>query len=385
MDIIRQISRMKTDRDHQPDFEYFKHAIMGQVAGPVPFGELFADFEMVGNYLNQNVIDFARILENPSGKLSIRDLLGGLRYIEQSIKFCLGNGWDYAYCFSSIPFPGFSYLLSENTSQEVARDRKRFWVNDQDGPIQSWEDFERYPWPEDYHGINILSRTMAKRVPKGMKVMVIPGGVFEWTTWLMGLTPFCYAIVDQPELVDAIIAKAAEIIYRVVEDILDEPEVGGIFMGDDLGFNSGTMVSPRILREKFLPHTARIVDLTHQAEKLFLFHSCGDMYAVMEDLIAMGIDGKHSFEDKIRPVEKVFQQYGDRVAILGGVDMDIMAAGSEDAVRKRTQEILDACGGSGRYVLGTGNSAANYIPLRNYLAMIDEGRRWNQAHFPGGR
>ena len=104
-----------------------------------------------------------------------------------------------------------------------------------------------------------------------------------------------------------------------------------------------------------------------------------------EDLIAMGIDGKHSFEDKIRPVEEVFQQYGDRVAILGGVDMDIMAAGSEDAVRKRTREILDACGGSGRYVLGTGNSAANYIPLRNYLAMIDEGLRWNQAHFPGGR
>jgi uroporphyrinogen decarboxylase len=385
MDMFRQIIRLKSTGGHQPNFESFKHTITHKEPGPVPFGELFADFEMVGNFLNQNVIDYTRILDSPSGKVAFKDILGGLRYIDQSVKFCLRNDWDYAYCFSSIPFPGFSYLLSENTSQEVGEDRRRFWVNDQSGPIQSWDDFERYPWPENIRGINILSRIMAKRVPEGMQVLVIPGGVFEWTTWLMGLTPFCFAVMDQPDLVDAIIEKAAQIIYQVVEDILAEPQVGGIFMGDDLGFNSGTLVSPQVLRKKFLPHTARIVDLTHQAEKLFLFHSCGDMYAVMDDLIEMGIDGKHSFEDKIQPVEEVYRQYSDRTAIIGGVDMDIMASGTEEDVRKRTREILEVCGHSGRYVLGTGNSAANYIPLRNYLAMIDEGRRWNKANFPKSR
>ena len=383
MDIFREIMRMKSDQNYRPDFLYFKHTILHKEPGPIPFGELFADFEMVGNDLNQNVIDYAKILEEPSGKLSLKDILGGLRYVDQSIKFCLHHGWDYVYCFSPIPFPGFSYLLGENTSQEVMDGRKRFWVNDQTGPIQSWDDFERYPWPENIRGINLLSRIMAKRVPNGMKVMVIPGGVFEWTSWLMGLTPFCFAVLDQPDLVDAIVEKVADIIYRVVEDILQEPQVGGIFMGDDLGFNSGTMISPEVLRKKFLPHTARIVDLTHQAERLFLFHSCGDMFAVMDDLIEMGIDGKHSFEDKIKPVEAVYQQYSDRVAIIGGVDMGIMAAGTEEDVRKRTREILDVCGHAGHYVLGTGNSAANYIPLLNYQAMIDEGRRWNREYFPG--
>jgi hypothetical protein len=32
----------------------------------------------------------------------------------------------------------------------------------------------------------------------------------------------------------------------------------------------------------------------------------------------------------------------------------------------------------GRYCLGTGNSVANYIPLDNYLAMIDEGRLYGK-------
>jgi uroporphyrinogen decarboxylase len=50
-------------------------------------------------------------------------------------------------------------------------------------------------------------------------------------------------------------------------------------------------------------------------------------------------------------------------------------------VRHRTREILKVCGKGGGYVLSTGNSVANYIPLRNYLAMLDEGRRWNREHF----
>jgi hypothetical protein len=31
--------------------------------------------------------------------------------------------------------------------------------------------------------------------------------------------------------------------------------------------------------------------------------------------------------------------------------------------------------------LGSGNTAANYIPKQKYLAMLDEGRRWNLEHF----
>jgi len=38
---------------------------------------------------------------------------------------------------------------------------------------------------------------------------------------------------------------------------------------------------------------------------------------------------------------------------------------------------LAVCQPGGGYCLGTGNSVANYIPLDNYLAMLDEGRRWS--------
>ena len=380
MDMLRSVLKMRRGLDCKPDFERFVRAITTREPGPIPVGDIFADMGTVGNYLGEKVFDYASMSADPEHRITPTIFQDAWRYVNQTIRFCVGNGWDYAYCFSSIPFRGFTYDLADNTSQFV-RDRKRSWVNDHRGPIANWDDFEGYHWPKGVSLINLMARIMAKSVPDGMKVMVIPGGVFEWTTWLMGFEPFCFALVEQPKLVDALIRKVADEIYAVVEDLMNEPNIGGIFMGDDLGYNTATMISPKILREKFIPETKRIIDLVHSAGKIFVFHSCGNMYSVMDDLIAAGIDAKHSFEDKILPVEDVYRRWGEQVAVVGGVDMHLLVAGNEQEVRARTRQILDACGPGGHYVLGTGNSVADYIPFSNYRAMLDEGSRWNRDHF----
>ena len=81
------------------------------------------------------------------------------------------------------------------------------------------------------------------------------------------------------------------------------------------------------------------------------------------------------------PVEEVHAKWGDRIGLIGGVDMDIMAQGSEEDVRRRARQILDACASKGRYVLGTGNSVANYIPIKNYKALLSEAQTWNMDNF----
>ena len=70
------------------------------------------------------------------------------------------------------------------------------------------------------------------------------------------------------------------------------------------------------------------------------------------------------------------RRYGKRVALLGGVDVDMLCRSSEDDVRAYTRRVIEACAPGGGWALGTGNSVANYIPVRNYLAMLDEGRRF---------
>lgn len=99
--------------------------------------------------------------------------------------------------------------------------------------------------------------------------------------------------------------------------------------------------------------------------------------AIMDDLINdVGIDGKHSYEDAIMPAEEFQKNYGSRIAVLGGLDINILSGKPPEDVRARVRELIDTCGPKGRYAIGSGNSVPSYVPVENYLAMIDE------AHAP---
>jgi len=65
------------------------------------------------------------------------------------------------------------------------------------------------------------------------------------------------------------------------------------------------------------------VNAAHKHGKPFILHSCGNLKLVMNDLIDyVGIDAKHSYEDSSYPVTEYKRTYGERIAILGGIDMD---------------------------------------------------------------
>jgi uroporphyrinogen decarboxylase len=149
-------------------------------------------------------------------------------------------------------------------------------------------------------------------------------------------------------------------------------------MGDDMGFKTGPMIAPRHLRRFVFPVQKRIAAVAHEQGMPFILHSCGNLEAIMDDLIDdVGVDAKHSFEDVIEPVEFFTARYGDRAATIGGVDMDLLARGIPEQVRARTRKALAACAPSGSFILGSGNTIANYVPPANFLAMLDEGWKYN--------
>lgn len=379
-DPLSSLLRVKALSRSKPDFEKFIRAVTTNEPMPVTVGDLFADYAATANFFNTGFYDFISSGDAACNKVRLSDYPRALKTLRNSVRFCVMNGWDYAFSFSTVAFPKTFTQVNRDETQELTQGN-RAWQDYNRGPVTSWDEFEQYPWPEDLRDANVGAGFLARFLPGGMKLMIIPGGIYEITTTLMGLVPFSYAIYDREDLVDAVIKKVSGIVQRVVADIIDRPYVGGLFYDDDMGFVSGTFVSPAILRRKFLPEIKKIIDMTHRAGKLFVLHSCGNIYAIMDDLIEAGIDAKHSYEDKILPVEEAYRRYGGRIGIIGGVDMNLMASGTEDAVRRRVRSILDSCASNGRYVLGTGNSVASYIPLENYAALVDEAKRWNLEHF----
>ena len=367
------------------DFEHLRRVLMRETTdGPVPLLEIFADPEIMSEVtgINYPASRARMIFGDPSGvvdgsEAEAIELAVGL--INLSLEFSKALGLDYA---TMIPIVPLARTRAQLTKTGRGREEAlRTWQDLHEGLITNREEYEAYRWPSQDEISIFPVEYAATRMPEAMKVILNYGGIFEGLTQLMGFETLAYATGDDPGLIDDILEQLTLIAEYTIDLAAAHPATGAVFYGEDMGFNSGTLLSPAFMKEHVIPRHKRIADACHKHGKPFLLHSCGKVTALMEDLIdVVGIDAKHSFEDKILPVEKCYALWGDRISIIGGLDMDILSRGSEEEVRARTRQILEACAPGGGYCMGSGNSVANYVKLENYFAMVDETRRWNRGH-----
>lgn len=238
--------------------------------------------------------------------------------------------------------------------------------------IHDEESFEKYEWPDpEAVDFSHLER-LKNELPDGMKLIASNSeSVYGGAARLFGYENLCYMLIDDRELVKRVWDEVGSRVLKYNEQVAQFDSVGAMIVNDDWGFNTQTMISPDDLREFVFPWHKKIVEVIHKAGKPAILHSCGNLSAVYEDIINdMGYDGKHSYEDNICPVETMYDQYGDRLAIMGGIDVDYLCRMPEEEITRRSRAMLERAADKGSYALGSGNSIADYVPLKNYLAML---------------
>ena len=227
--------------------------------------------------------------------------------------------------------------------------------------------FDAYKWPSaddcDYTWMQDA------QMPEGMKFMVCgPSGVLENTIALVGYDNLAMMIYDDPELVSDVFNEVGSRLLRHYELSVQYNSVGFIMVNDDWGFKTQPMLAPEDMRKYVIPWHKKIVAAAHNAGKPAVLHSCGNLRTVMDDIIDdIKFDGKHSYEDNIQPVEDAYREYGSRIAVLGGIDLDFIVSKTPDEVYARSKKMLEL--GQKGYALGTGNSVPEYVPQENYFAM----------------
>lgn len=247
-----------------------------------------------------------------------------------------------------------------------------------EGAIKSRDDFEKYPWAELTDRFTEASRpyfdALRDSMPPGMKAVGGPGnGVFECVQDLTGYIDLCYMRSDDPELYEDMFSAIGAMMTRIWERFVREySDVYCVYrFGDDLGFATGTLLPPNDIKKLIIPWYGKIARLAHSAGRPFLLHSCGKIFDVMEDIIAAGIDAKHSNEDKIAPFPEWVKRYGDRIGNFGGIDMDCLCELNRKSMDEYITNVVVRCTGHGGFAFGTGNSIADYVPPEGYLNMIE--------------
>lgn len=316
--------------------------------------------------LYEHIVD-ARKIEEITGKKFV-DLLEGdesdiREYFRHYCKFFRDYGYDvvtFEGCIGHI-MPG-SGALGDSTVDPV---------------IKTEEDFNNYPWDEipdlyfKYYGK--MFEALREEMPEGMKAIGgVGNGIFECVQDLVGYENLCYMMYDDEELFANMFKKVGETNLIIWKRFMEE--YGDIYcllrFGDDLGYKSNTLMPEDVVRNNILPQYKPIIDLVHSYDKPFLLHSCGNIFNVMDDIIALGIDAKHSNEDQIAHFSEWVERYGDRIGNFGGIDVDVVCSYGYEEMKEYILDVINKCEGQGGFAFGTGNSIPNYVPAEGYCNMI---------------
>lgn len=298
-----------------------------------------------------------------------------IAHARYTCQFFKAMGYDYVPMEMPLRLFRLNVIVSSRPGPRGTESRG--WVDDNRSTIASSEEFDEYPWPGVEDAIDYEYLVLAAKVlPEGMKLVSgVAGGVHEHVMWLTGMRAFSRALRRDPAFVDAMFGKVGSLIAGVDAIIAELDHVGAMRMGDDMGYKSATMLSPATLRKHVFPRQKQVVQVAHRHDKPFILHSCGNLTEIIDELIGdVCIDAWHSFQDVILPVTEAKRLHGDRVAILGGIDLDRLCRGTPAAVRQHCQRVLAACMPGGGYALGSGNSIPTYVNLDNYRAMLDAGK-----------
>lgn len=272
-------------------------------------------------------------------------------------------GYDYV----TIPtrfYGGMKFTLAAHEQKSTVSQNDGVMITDR-------ATFESYPWPNPEKGDFDTFYRFAPSLHKQMRFVTPgPGGVLENVIDLVGFERLCYMLFEDEQLVQDIFDAVGSRLLRFYEILSCLETVGALIVNDDWVFKTQTMLDPDSMHRYLFPWHKKIVEAIHLNGKPAILHSCGNLETVMDFLIdELKYDAKHSWEDTICPVEKGWQQWGDRIAILGGIDMDFLVRSTPEAIRNRSIEMLKLTGSKG-YALGSGNSIPAFVPFENYLAMI---------------
>ena len=247
------------------------------------------------------------------------------------------------------------------------------------GPIQNRIDFEEYPWDElpllFWRKAERQYMALSQAMPQGMKAVGgIGNGVFEIAEDLVGYEHLSYMQIDDPELFTDLYTRIGDLLVKLWRQFLRRfaEHYAVCRFGDDLGFKTSLLVRPETIKKHIIPQYRRVVDLVHQAGRCFLWHSCGCIFEIMEEMLAVGIDAKHSNEDVIAPFDIWIKKYGSRIGLLGGFDVDLLCTGKSDDIKHRIIEDGQRFRNSAKgYAIGSGNSIPDYVPVDGYMTMVE--------------
>jgi uroporphyrinogen decarboxylase len=238
-----------------------------------------------------------------------------------------------------------------------------------------------FPDPEDFGRLRGLrENALILRATNYAIVLSLGVGVVHQSQFIRGFNDWLTDLVTQPALLSALMEAILDVrleiarqVLKLVGDLIDV-----VFVGDDLGIQTGMMMSPSTYRRVIKPHQKRAFDVIHALTPAKLvYHTCGSIVPVIDDLIEVGIDALNPVQVSAKDMdtEMLKKRFGDRLAFWGAIDShNVLPYGTTEDVRREVRLRIAHLAGKGGFILTSVHNIQGDVPPENICTLFDAAR-----------
>jgi uroporphyrinogen decarboxylase len=240
------------------------------------------------------------------------------------------------------------------------------------------DDLDSYTWPSaDWFDYS----TMRQQAVQARHDRVLMWGYmapFYFHNMTRGLEQSLMDPLENPEMAHEIITRISDFFYEhhrrafeACSGLIDIAQVT-----DDLGSQTGPLISVRLYKQFYAPHHKRFIDLCHNFDIKVFHHDDGGIRPFIPLLVEMGIDILNPIQWTCPGMDRqaLKRDFGSQLCFHGGVDNQyVLPFGTVEEVREEVRTCIEALAADGTgYIVAPCHNLQPNTPVENIIAMYDE-------------
>ncbi len=244
------------------------------------------------------------------------------------------------------------------------------------------EDLAGYPFPRGddptrFTGVRENARRLRRETPYAL-CTGISGVIYEICWYMRGLEKWFEDLLTNQHFCETLIDRILKYwldfetgFMKAVGDIVDV-----VMIGDDLAGQSGPLFSPALFRKIVKPRQKALVQhLKSLTRAKIWYHTCGDCWEYIPDLIDNGIDILNPVQIGLKNMVPgaLKKRFGNELVFWGGgIDAQhVLPFAGPEAVKAEVRKNLEAFMPGGGYVFNNVHNIQKGVPSENIVALFD--------------
>ncbi len=204
--------------------------------------------------------------------------------------------------------------------------------------------------------------------------------LFELAWHLIDLQTYLMALVTGEQWIETLNDRVEHWSTHIALQLI-KLGVDAIWLGEDLGTQTSTLIAPKMWRQKFKPRYKRMIETFRKEnpEMIMIMHSDGAVAPLLDDFIELGIDVYNPVQPNVpgSDPEELKGKYGDSIAFFGGIDQQqLLPEGDPDKIRKEIKYRAKVLGRNGGYLLAPAHIIQADTSMETIKVMIEAAKEF---------